>query len=1672
MNNTTNKLSIFTGRLYSDPMDGDIAAQKEQTTLCPAEAASIKVYPQLCDDTPKPPGGTPPQGWGVPMQCEPQGNQMVANVPVERDETQRQSKHAPVTEAQLKNLISNKEEIWKNVNKKQGYKIATLNIRGRNKENKQSKWPMIATMMRKKKIMIMGVQETHLNEMETEKIRKMCPGIEIISNGNQTAKEGVAFIINKEIGKDIEWTSEKIIEGRALRMTVQIKNEDKIDLMVIYAPNTDEEKINFFEKLYNEMNKRMYEDRMIILGDFNCVENEIDRFPHREDERRVIREWKNIKRKYKMIDGWRAQNGMDKDYTFIQPGSNSMSRIDRIYTSMKIYPYGYNWEQQDSAEISDHELVTVEILKEGLPYIGEGIWKMQIQDIQDERNKEMTDEILRKTEEMMKDIRERNVEGIQDAWMNAKEIIKETMIQTKKIKNKDLTKKRKRIRNKIVGLMKKLRNENQEERERTQEKIVMMKEKMAEKSGKELLKMKKAAKARYREEGEKYTKYWFKQNAVELESQIILRMQKKDGKMTRETKEMMEIALEHHRKLQEKPEMNDERQNAIEKIKKTIKNKINENEKEELRKNTSYEEIKEAIRKAPSGKTPGTDGIIYEFYKQKMTEYEKDKKKPDMIGILSMLIEDIEKRGLRQRSNEKQKRQEFTDGMMNLIYKKKEKWKIENYRPITLLNTDYKTYTKTIALRLAKVAKNAINEDQAGFVPGRSIYDQTKMTNMAIEYCEMIDKNGCIVALDQEKAYDKIDHEYLWQILTHYGFPMEFIGRIRELYKKTRKAIVVNGVVTKQYEVQRGVHQGDPMSCLLYNFAIEPLADAVRESKLKGMKINEKLNRLLVSLFADDTLVYLSEKDEMKELEKVIENFCQASTAKFNKEKTEYLPIGNEKYRRKVIETRKICGKELDKEAKIIREGEAMRTLGAWVGNKINNGLQWEGVIRRQEEAIEKWGKANLTLKGKEIILKAIVQSKATFLATVNGMPKEIEKKMKRMFKDFIWNGKRKGLMSWEQIITPREQGGLGMPDIRTRLEAIEIMWVKKWLAPESRRPKWAYVMDEIINKNISKSPMVDERSRISWIKQSWHENENKMTNGIRGMLKTARKYNINLEPLKYDKEQKEKEVLWHNRLMTEANYQWNKKSARCLREKHKVETIGDLNGEIGCSKSCESMINRLKSMIPEIIDPTKTTPKRVREKNLDLTPRRLKRNEESVSKKIFNPNITARGNILDHITIFGENGSKTRKRNIIPRKPAYREKRSTEGKTKAKIMVTVQDRGKRNQEIKVMVKMSGETKKEKGFKLREKDQSEDKAYAMAVLWTLQNDKTNKLTIVTRKARIMKWLGEGMEKAEEEGWSGKENVKIWKRTLNEMRKRANGIVIRIPRKKEEIKMKKLEENLKKNEQDEISINFKEKTKYVMEGAKLEKMTQKIAYEKILERRSQKPGGENTARTIEGIIKNLEDKWNIRITQKKFWRNNETIKDKKMIDMIWKIVHNRIKCGKFFAKIPGWEEKKECKCGQVESMEHILLKCKETGQEELWEEIGKIWKKITGEEWKELTIWDVMGIGSIKIRNNKSSEAKNEVLKTMVTTAIWTIWINRNIRIFEGKIETAETQKERWKEYFKAEVEIEYELINQTPIEKRNIAIENFTKKWMKNKKIIRIEKSIKKKRVRKLTIQL
>lgn len=229
---------------------------------------------------------------------------------------------------------------------------------------------------------------------------------------------------------------------------------------------------------------------------------------------------------------------------------------------------------------------------------------------------------------------------------------------------------------------------------------------------------------------------------------------------------------------------------------------------------------------------------------------------------------------------------EFCEGWLLLLHKKNDPRVVGNHRPITLLNCDYKIFTKALSLKLAATAPSVIHRDQAGFVPGRSIIDQVKLTEAIINYAEFEEENGVIVALDQEKAYDRIQHKYLLASLEQANFPNHFINIVRTLYSDAYTSVIINGVKSSRYKVTRGVRQGDPLSCLLFNLAIEPLAQMIRKSELKGFKCVGREYRVIVSLFADDTTVYLSEKDKYSDLDNILKLWCRASGAKFNISKT------------------------------------------------------------------------------------------------------------------------------------------------------------------------------------------------------------------------------------------------------------------------------------------------------------------------------------------------------------------------------------------------------------------------------------------------------------------------------------------------------------------------------------------------------------------------------------------------------------------------------------------------------------------------------------------------------------------------------------------------------------------------------------------------------------------
>ncbi|TFY50105.1 hypothetical protein EVJ58_g11185, partial [Rhodofomes roseus] len=227
-------------------------------------------------------------------------------------------------------------------------------------------------------------------------------------------------------------------------------------------------------------------------------------------------------------------------------------------------------------------------------------------------------------------------------------------------------------------------------------------------------------------------------------------------------------------------------------------------EKQLLSTNASKDEVRDALKKTQTGKAAGIDGIPYEFWTAFMggadDDTQTDDEGFDSVKYLTAVFNDIEVHGLTPESK-------FADGWMCPIYKKGDKRKIENYRPITLLNTDYKAYTRILTSRLGTMADTLIHEDQAGFVPKRHIENQTQTCRVLVDYAEALDEDGVIVALDQEKAYDKIDHAYLWQTLEALGLPPRFIQKVKSLYSNARTSVIINGEQSKFFTVTRGVRQ-------------------------------------------------------------------------------------------------------------------------------------------------------------------------------------------------------------------------------------------------------------------------------------------------------------------------------------------------------------------------------------------------------------------------------------------------------------------------------------------------------------------------------------------------------------------------------------------------------------------------------------------------------------------------------------------------------------------------------------------------------------------------------------------------------------------------------------------------------------------------------------------------
>ena len=128
-----------------------------------------------------------------------------------------------------------------------------------------------------------------------------------------------------------------------------------------------------------------------MLGDYNLVEDPIDRLPCHADNMQTVEALQNLKSMFLLHDGWRRTYPTTKAYTYLQKATGSQSRIDRIYVTEKIFKNSFDWTINTSGITTDHQMISVQITDDTIPFVGKGRWtiplnllknKMLMQEIQ------------------------------------------------------------------------------------------------------------------------------------------------------------------------------------------------------------------------------------------------------------------------------------------------------------------------------------------------------------------------------------------------------------------------------------------------------------------------------------------------------------------------------------------------------------------------------------------------------------------------------------------------------------------------------------------------------------------------------------------------------------------------------------------------------------------------------------------------------------------------------------------------------------------------------------------------------------------------------------------------------------------------------------------------------------------------------------------------------------------------------------------------------------------------------------------------------------------------------------------------------------------------------------------------------------------------------------------
>jgi hypothetical protein len=415
---------------------------------------------------------------------------------------------------------------------------------------------------------------------------------------------------------------------------------------------------------------------------------------------------------------------------------------------------------------------------------------------------------------------------------------------------------------------------------------------------------------------------------------------------------------------------------------------------------------------------------------------------------------------------------------------------LDDFRPISLCNCIYKIVAKVIARRLKKVFSASISKEQFGFLEGRQIHEAIGVAQEGIHSIKTKKLKGEVLKIDLSKAYDWVNWLYIRLLLTHLGFEIDFIRWVMCCIYSASFVVLINGSASPFFRAERGLHQGCPLSPLLFLLVAEGLSRALESTKsnreFEGIAIYPTL-RVTHLLFVDDVIIFCngSRRDAGK-LHDILDLFSLATGMVINGGKS--MIITQNMDEEEIEEYRNFFSFEI----KGLDAG--LKYLGFHLKPNSYKKVDWMWLLAKMEKRLNIWSFKWLSQEGRLVLVKSVLEVIPVYWMSLAWIPKGIMEKIRKLCLKFLWEGAQDKFVipwvKWSSLALPKYLGGWGLKNIflfskslaansSWRLITTDSLWtqvvIQKYIRPASiqdwiRNPLKRFPLASIIWKALVSS--------------------------------------------------------------------------------------------------------------------------------------------------------------------------------------------------------------------------------------------------------------------------------------------------------------------------------------------------------------------------------------------------------------------------------------------------------------------------------------------------------------------------------------------------------------------------------------------------------------------------